>query len=289
MTEALGASLRAAREAKGCSLDEAERITRIRAKFLAALEADDFAALPAETQARGFLHNYAEFLGLDPAVVLAHYDEARHRKPARASATPRFNAPPAPRESPGRGAPERGAPARARRLRGPSPDVLFAIAVTIAIVLLMVWALQQLNSSAPAPTPTVPFRTTLATTAIAPTATLAPTATSTAVPLPSPQAVYVGVNLTVRAELRAWVSVKVDGVEQFAGLMKPGDTRDFVGQSAVEVSTGNGLGTRIIWNGRDQGTLGDLGQAVLKIWTLAGITTPTPTPTPTPTATPHPL
>lgn len=284
MTKSLGASLRDAREAKGYSLDEAERSTRIRAKFLAALEADEFTALPAEAQARGFLRNYAEFLGLDPAVVLAHYDETRHRKPARAPAAPRFNAPPAPRKSPGR-----PPPVRARRLRGPSPDVLFAAAVTVVLVMLTIWALQQLNQNAPAPTPTVSFGPTLLVAATAASATPAPTATSTAVPLPSPQAVYVGVNVTVRAELRAWVSVKVDGLEQFAGLMTPGDTRDFVGQSAVEVFTGNGLGTRVIWNGRDQGTLGDLGQAVLRVWTPAGMTTPTPTPTLTPTATPHPL
>jgi cytoskeletal protein RodZ len=62
----LGRWLRQAREAKGCSLAEVEQATRIRRKFLAALEAGQWKELPSEVVGRGFLRNYARFLGLDP-------------------------------------------------------------------------------------------------------------------------------------------------------------------------------------------------------------------------------
>jgi hypothetical protein len=94
--------------------------------------------------------------------------------------------------------------------------------------------------------------------------------------------------VTVRAELRSWVSVKVDGVEAFAGLMPPGEARAFVGQGVVEVVTGNGKGTRVIYNGVDQGLMGQLGQDVDRLWTLQGMVIPSPTITPTPSITPTP-
>lgn len=58
--------LRAAREAKGVDLYRAERDTKIRSKYLAALENGDYSDLPGEVYTRGFLRNYASYLDLDP-------------------------------------------------------------------------------------------------------------------------------------------------------------------------------------------------------------------------------
>jgi hypothetical protein len=43
----------------------------------------------------------------------------------------------------------------------------------------------------------------------------------------------------------------------------------------------------VIWNGRDQGTLGEIGEVVVRLWTLEGMITPTPTITPIPSETPR--
>src|SRR5215212_9365042 len=67
----LGRILAEAREARGISLDEAERETRIARRYLNALEEEDFAAFPARAQARGFLRMYALYLDLDAAEMLA--------------------------------------------------------------------------------------------------------------------------------------------------------------------------------------------------------------------------
>ena len=58
--------LQAAREARGVDLFRVERDTKIRMKYLTAMEQGDFAELPADVYARGFLRNYASYLGLDP-------------------------------------------------------------------------------------------------------------------------------------------------------------------------------------------------------------------------------
>jgi cytoskeleton protein RodZ len=69
----LGQWLREARQAKELSLEQAEAETRIRSHFLAALEEDNYDDLPAEVHTKGFLRNYALFLGLDPAEALEKY------------------------------------------------------------------------------------------------------------------------------------------------------------------------------------------------------------------------
>jgi hypothetical protein len=58
--------LRGAREARGIDLFRVERDTKIRMKYLTAMEQGAFDELPADVYARGFLRNYASYLGLDP-------------------------------------------------------------------------------------------------------------------------------------------------------------------------------------------------------------------------------
>jgi len=62
----VGERLRSAREVRGVDLHRVERDTKILAKYLAALEAGEFGDLPGDVYARGFLRNYATYLGLDP-------------------------------------------------------------------------------------------------------------------------------------------------------------------------------------------------------------------------------
>jgi len=69
----LGERLVAAREARGIDLLRAERETKIRRAYLAALERGDFASLPGAVYVRGFLRNYAQYLGLDPDEAIAQW------------------------------------------------------------------------------------------------------------------------------------------------------------------------------------------------------------------------
>jgi cytoskeleton protein RodZ len=82
MPAGIGETLREARLAAGVDVDDVEKRIRIRAKYLLALEAEDFEALPGDAYVRGFLHSYADFLGLDGAALVASYERlARAREP----------------------------------------------------------------------------------------------------------------------------------------------------------------------------------------------------------------
>ena len=78
----LGEILREAREAKGLTLDDAFEETRITRKYLAAMEGGDYDQLPTPVHVRGYLRNYARFLGLDPTPLLERYENSPRKRAA---------------------------------------------------------------------------------------------------------------------------------------------------------------------------------------------------------------
>ena len=80
MEEGIGERLRDARRHLGLDLEEITARTKIRARYLIALEEERWDALPSAAYARSFLHTYAEELGLDADALV---DEYRSIEPAR--------------------------------------------------------------------------------------------------------------------------------------------------------------------------------------------------------------
>lgn len=77
MSERVGPKLKARRQALRMSLAQVEVATKIRGKYLTALEAGDYEKLPNDIYSRGFVQNYANHLGLDGAELAARYVEER--------------------------------------------------------------------------------------------------------------------------------------------------------------------------------------------------------------------
>jgi cytoskeleton protein RodZ len=77
-TASAGATLRAAREAHGMSIDAVAQQLKLAPRQVQALEADDYAQLPGRTFVRGFMRNYARLLRLDPDAVIASLPDAGH-------------------------------------------------------------------------------------------------------------------------------------------------------------------------------------------------------------------
>jgi cytoskeleton protein RodZ len=69
-----GQQLRLAREARGLSLEAVNAETNLSVKYLQALEADDFTALPGLAFARGYARRYAQLVHLDAATLIAEID-----------------------------------------------------------------------------------------------------------------------------------------------------------------------------------------------------------------------
>jgi cytoskeletal protein RodZ len=71
----LGEQLRNTRESKNISLEDASKDVKISMRYLKALEECDYSEFPAQTYIKGFLTNYAKYLGLDPKSMLAQYSK----------------------------------------------------------------------------------------------------------------------------------------------------------------------------------------------------------------------
>lgn len=288
--EEVGRALREARERLGYTLDEVERATRIRARHLEALEAGDLDRLPSPVHARGFLRNYADFLGLDSDDLLLRFAEHLQAR-GRAAAIERDTRP--------------SVTVRRRRPAWLSVDLLVAALVIVAVLAVVVWGAGRVAAALRERAAEVEARSAFLVATLAPTATPSPTsvpqtplaaeavstlpAESGLAPAATPvvlagQGDLVEVRLLI--EKRAWVSVRVDGEEAFRGRLPPGAVVEARAAAIVEVWTGNAGGVRVVYNGFDQGLLGGVGEVAIRLWTVSGMVTPTATVTPTPTATP---
>ena len=118
----IGNSLREARLRQGFELPRVEADTKIRAKYLRALEEEHFEVLPGDTYVKGFLRTYAEYLGLDGQLYIDEYNS----RFAREEEFP-------PMQS---GGPRRKPPAR----RVESNFIVVALAGIVAVTILVVVA-----------------------------------------------------------------------------------------------------------------------------------------------------
>jgi hypothetical protein len=118
----IGNSLREARLRQSLDLTDVERATKIRPKYLRALEDEQFEILPAQTYVKGFLSTYAEFLGLDGQLYVDEFNSRYVTREAELPFQPR-------RSSVGR-----------RRSRRVESTIVLATLVGIAIVFGLVIA-----------------------------------------------------------------------------------------------------------------------------------------------------
>ncbi len=293
--QAIGQRLAEARKRLGLTLEEVERSTRIRAHLLQILERGELDEIPSRAQARGFLHNYADYLGLNADEILDQYKEAL------GSQTKGW-----PRKRAFHEAPTRpSVHVRSRRPTWLSVDLFVAAAITIAILGVIAWGVGRVvtamrertlaaqgNSSFLIPT----FTPTASPQATAgdelertgtPEAILVAPAAVEATPTPTLALAFDGVSsaaidLRILVEKRSWLLVVVDGEEQERRRAVPGEILEYQGEDLIEVITGNGAGLRVFYNGQDQGHLGEIREVVVRLWTPEGAITPTPSVTPTP-------
>lgn len=82
----IGATLRDARRRYGLEVREVEERTKIRARYIRALENEDWETLPAPAYVRGFLRTYGQLLGLDGEMLADEYRRTYGEEPAASSA-----------------------------------------------------------------------------------------------------------------------------------------------------------------------------------------------------------
>jgi len=148
MTE-IGATLREARMREHRDIAEFEERTKIRAKYLRALEDEEWALLPGYTFAKAFLRTYADMLGLDGRLLVDEF-KRQYQDPSEVELAPVLPARGEVRRARER-APEHGGDrerrrGRERRRAGPSSRVL-AVALLVVALAATLFVVQQLRKS----------------------------------------------------------------------------------------------------------------------------------------------
>lgn len=288
----IGATLRKARQDVGVTLDDVEYETKIRKRYLEALEREDYGDLPSAVYARGFLKTYANYLGLDGEELSQElknrWETVQERQ--RREAAPKESHP---RSRWARGT-SGGLSARHVRHRRISPLAILGLVLALVLVAAafsgLYWLGQNSRATQEAPRgqanqpeqspddgrPSEPGGASEGEQSTIPT-TDQPTngeaadgfgteRTSKAEAAPSlPEVVQVTVTVE---QVPAWLSVQTDGAIVFEQVAQPGFSQTFEAGRQVAVWTGNAGAVRLEINGQDYGALGAPGEVKRRVFTL---------------------
>ena len=266
----LGGHLRTLREAKGSSLEDMARSTRVGIRHLEALEEERLADLPAPVFVRGFIRAYCGFLREAPDEVLAHYEALAGERAAAQAA----NAPPRPRTT----------------WASSSVVVGLALLVILGIALILINLTvrrtggtsiaapkPEVSTSTPTPAPTsqaapapAPVEATRPPTAPAPTAAAPPASTLAVAPAPTPApAVARSVpgphRLTIKAVDATWIRVQPDEGRATEELLPAGASREWAAERRFLVTIGNAGGVEVALNGKILSPLGPKGTVIQRL------------------------
>lgn len=219
-----GEWLRRQREMREISLRDIADRTKISLRYLEAMEADRFDLLPAPIFAKGFLREYARYVGLSPDEVVNHY-LAVHQ--------------PEELEQPGDAT--LIAMEKKRRKKGRSWTwglfLLLAGALLLALVAFVSWLVDRReNAPAAAPPPQV----------VSPQPSLQPAATP---PPILPEAPKAPLEVTLDFSAECWVKAVMDGKSPIEEIHVQGESMQLEAQQKIDVRLGNAAAADIQVNG----------------------------------------
>lgn len=310
---ALGQQLRTVRLERGYSLEQVATTTKIRPRFLEAIEAGEQDPLLTDMQLRGFLRNYATFLHLDLEAMLAAYRQAveqgqRQRSGLRKlwqSEAPPPEVPiiPIKPDATIKTPPRAISPVKMEVYEGGRnwlvvlTSVIVGGVLVLGAVLVVFLIINSLQTSTPttsealtSPAPLViEGATELLTRTPDPKGTVEILYTPTLSEETSPTAGGVLINtpsqpnmtgadsiaIAVRAIQRSWVKVTVDGTVQYEGILRPGTALQYQGQRTIIFRTSNAGGVEVVINNQNLGTLGGRGELYEQTFSLDALATPT--------------
>ncbi|HVT43724.1 MAG TPA: RodZ domain-containing protein [Thermoanaerobaculia bacterium] len=238
-----GDELRKQREIRGISLREIADSTKISTRFLEAIERDDFETLPAAVFTRGFIREYARYVGLDPGEQVDRYE---HFIQAIEEV-----------EAPEIRAAAKQEAIRRDKLAAAIPQHRIRRVVVIAVILVPLilgffWLRRQFSSSPgvdPAAVTTAPVATRTTPERVPP---------GEAVPSESGE-----LRLVVEATEDSWLVLHADGSQVHSDVVRAGQRMEFTAREQFELkSIGNAGGVRLTLNDRTLPPLGRTGQVV---------------------------
>jgi len=216
-----GEELRREREIRGISLKEIADSTKISKRFLEAIERNDHKTLPAPVFTRGFVREYARYLGLNSEEMVNRYNYAAvgddriehstHLDRLVSAAVPQEPPPPKPKQ---------GIPPPYKRI---DRNVYIAVVLVAALTAVSWWAIQhKRDARAEAEARAADAR------AAVPPMPKPPVAAASAAPVqttepPQPQPLHLVIEVTDDS----WVTLLADGKTVVSDEMRAGERRTF--------------------------------------------------------------
>lgn len=225
----IGTTLLEARSRRNLDIPSCEAGTKIRAKYLRAMEEEQFDLLPSPTYVRGFLRTYGEFLGLDGQLLVDEYESRVVRPEERAGDVRSRN----PRRNAGR--------SRRRRGRRTEAQLLWLAIGGVMGIALLVWL-----GNGGGPSTTEHLGNGL------PSAPVTPTTQNPTLATPE-QSQPIKVKLTGIGAYGSYVDVRVGGAtgqQLFTGLVAPGSGQTFNTMSSIWLIASNPTGIQVNVDGK---------------------------------------
>lgn len=242
-----GTILREAREARGISLDEAARVTRIGKNYLVALEGDLHDKLPNPAYTKGFMRIYGGYLGLSGDGLVARYESATQI--------------PSPEKVP---VPSQGEPAR---FRGKGRWYLSLLLLALVVAFSMFYGEKE-ERPKPAPpvaplsqpSPVVPVQKPVSS-AAAPFVPSEPAAAAPAAqPAPAAGQPMKGVILKLKVNQDSLLTITIDNSFTQQYDLKAGDLIEWKGERTFTLDISNSGGVEAELNGKPLPPLGPAGK-----------------------------
>jgi cytoskeletal protein RodZ len=232
----VGEQLQRARQHAGLSVQELSARTKIPARFLEAIERDDFSGLPGGIFTRGFLSAYAREVHLDPQAVIADY--------AAAHLPPPPEPPPAPAEP------------RTTALMDSPRLGAWIQGVTAAAILASLYLLAVIPGATPPDEPK-PAATTGSTESNGTAAEPVAASLVTESEPPSPPGTF---SVEIRPAGVVWVEAEADGEQAIYRLMQADERVTIDARNEVNIRVGDAAAFRYSIEGRPGRPLGGPGE-----------------------------
>jgi transcriptional regulator with XRE-family HTH domain len=226
----VGEILRKRREELNLDLKKISETLKIKYDYLIAIEEGARERLPADVYVKGYIHEYAKILNLNPETILHSYTQNS------TTLSPEQQVHPLPHQPP------------QKNSRAAYVIVPFLLLLALGVIL---WQF-------PASEPEKPHPTVIDTPPAEPKPAPAETPVEESVVHQEP-AFHM---LEIRADDTTWLLVMIDRTETREMLMQPGETLQLQAKKGFSLKIGNAAGVRLVFDGKDIGKLGEKGSVI---------------------------
>jgi len=230
------------RKSLGLSLKEVENVTKIRTRYLQAIEDDNFDIIPGSAYVRGFIRTYASFLKIDSGPLIKEYEE-EYGEPLQYEKEKYVDVR------------ERDVFKRRRLI------LLFSVVGVILLVLAIVWGGSALNKKIQAPKQEkkteIPLEDVLPPEEEMPLEeTVSPEEEFTTDATPALPLAEEEFKIEVTALDRVWLRVFVDEENVFEEILEKDQSKEWTAKESVRIKSGNGELVEVKKDGKLLGELG---------------------------------